>query len=397
MDERVSHLPLVPFPPIDERAGGLSPLFDRTVRGEFLPPQQRVDVADIAAPALVMAGWYDVFLQHDLEQFTTLRGRGNTEEARALSRLVVGPWSHGTFLMPVGELDYGLRASALLIDLRESLSELQRRWFDARLKGARNGIDDEPRVKVFVMGVNRWAEEDEWPPRRVRPDRWYLRASEGDDSGPASETGASGAGRGKRGSLSPQAPPGGAEPSAFALDPDNPVRTRGGTLLMSAHHIKGPRDQRRTEEHPDVLLFTSERLGAPLELRGRVRLHCWVAAATPDSDVVARLCDVHPDGTSYNIVDGVLRLRYRELPASPRPMPPGEPVRVEVDLWSTAHVFLPGHRLRLHVCASDFPRYDRCPGDGRTSAEVDRVLPQRNLLFHEAERPSHLELPVLPS
>ena len=174
------------------------------------------------------------------------------------------------------------------------------------------------------------------------------------------------------------------------------MRTLGGNLMMSAPHVKGPREQARTEAHADVLLFTSAPLDAPLELRGGVRLVCWVAAETADSDVVARLCDVHPDGASYNVVDGILRLRFRDSLAEPRPMPRGEPVRVTVDLWSTAHVFAAGHRLRLQVCASDFPRYDRCPGDGRPSADADRVLRQVNRVFHDAERPSHLELPVLP-
>jgi putative CocE/NonD family hydrolase len=128
---------------------------------------------------------------------------------------------------------------------------------------------------------------------------------------------------------------------------------------------------------------------------GRVRLVAWVATETPDSDVVARLCDVHPDGRSFNVMDGILRLSAREGVETSLPMPLGEPVRVEVDLWSTAHAFLPGHRLRLQVCASDFPRYDRCPGSGETSAVATAVLPQRNLLFHDASRPTHLVLPVV--
>ncbi|HEV3231159.1 MAG TPA: CocE/NonD family hydrolase [Candidatus Dormibacteraeota bacterium] len=410
MDDWLWSLPLVPFPPIDERGGGLSPLFARTVRGEFLPPRPRFGLEDLAAPALIVAGWYDVFLQPDLDQFAGLRVAAGSEDARRLSRLVVGPWSHGAFFAPVGEIDYGLRASPFFLDLREDLTAFQRRWFDARLRGQATGIDDEAPVKVFVMGTNRWAEETEWPPARVRTERWHLHAA-----GPAEvATGAAGDTRGERGGgvgggggsdqdvargrrqggLS-QAPPAESSPCVFRLDPDNPVRTLGGNLLMSPHHIKGPREQARTEAHPDVLRFTSAPLEHPLELRGRVRLVAWVAAETADSDVVARLCDVHPDGRSYNVVDGILRLRYRDSLSDPAPMPRGEPVRVEVDLWSTAHVFAAGHRLRLQVCASDFPRYDRCPGDGRTSAEADRVLPQVNRLFHDPERPSHLELPVL--
>jgi putative CocE/NonD family hydrolase len=147
---------------------------------------------------------------------------------------------------------------------------------------------------------------------------------------------------------------------------------------------------------PDVQLFTSAALERPMEVTGRITLVAWMAAETADTDVVARLCDVHPDGRSYNVADGILRLRFREGLEHEKPLSPGEVYRVEVDLWSTAHVFFAGHRLRLQVCASDFPRYDRNPGTGQTSADVDRVLPQRNRLFHDPLRPSHLVLPVVP-
>ncbi|MDP9325126.1 MAG: CocE/NonD family hydrolase, partial [Candidatus Dormibacteraeota bacterium] len=199
------------------------------------------------------------------------------------------------------------------------------------------------------------------------------------------------------GALSSQVPQGAAAPSAFWLDPDNPVPTRGGTLMMGQQYIRGPVDQVRTELRDDVLVFTSEPLAASLTVIGRVTLNAWVAAQTPDTDVVARLCDVHPDGRSFNVVDGILRLRFRDGLDRPTPLEPGEVYRVEVDLWSTAHAFLPGHRLRLHVTASDFPRYDRCPGTGQTSADATEILPQRNLLFHDVEHPSHLLLPVIPT
>jgi putative CocE/NonD family hydrolase len=276
----------------------------------------------------------------------------------------------------VGELDMGFRSSPLLLDLKENLTAFQQRWFDARLLGKATHIDEEPPVRIFVMGANRWRDESEWPPRRAAAQRWYL------------QSGAAGGGLGL-------AAPDDSEPSVFRLDPDDPVPTWGGALLMAGKYLRGPVDQARTEARPDVLLFTSEPLPDPLQLIGRLRLVAWVAAQTPDTDVVARLCDVHPNGRSYNVADGILRLRFRQGLDRESLLVPGEVYRVEVDLWSTAHVFLAGHRLRLQVCASDFPRYDRNPGTGQTSADVDRVLPQRNLLFHDPEHPSHLVLPVV--
>jgi putative CocE/NonD family hydrolase len=376
LDEHMRRLPLVPWPPIDERAGGISPQFDMTVRYEFHPPIPRFQPSEIAVPALIVAGWYDLFLQPDLDLFASMKEVAPAEEARRLTRLIVGPWSHGTPSSTVGELDMGFRASPLLLDLKENLTALQQRWFDARLRGKVTGIDEEPPVRIFVMGLNRWRDEAEWPPRRAVEQHWHLHAGA--------------AGGGLDLAAAPES-----EPSSFRLDPDDPVPTWGGALLMAGKYLRGPVDQARTEARQDVLLFTSQPLSEPLQVIGRVTLVAWIAAKTADSDIVARLCDVHPDGRSYNLVDGILRLRFRDGLHHEKLLTPGEVYRVEVDLWSTAHVFMSGHRLRLQVCASDFPRYDRNPGTGQTSAEVDRVLPQSNLLFHDPGHPSHLVLPVV--
>lgn len=380
LDDWMRALPLVPFPPIDKRGGGFGPWFADVASMERRTPRHDdLSIAPhhgrITVPALQIAGWYDLLVQPDLDHFASMRAEAATEEARALTRLIVGPWAHGAFANMVGELDFGLRASGILLDLREDLTALHRRWFDARLRGIRTGIDDEPPVKIFVMGRNRWRSEDEWPIRRAKPERWHVHAS---------------------GALTPR-PPEASEPSVFTLDPDDPVPSHGGNYLMSLKYIRGPREQSPTERRPDVLVFTSEPLDREMEVTGRARFVCWVAADTVDSDVVARLCDVWPDGRSYNVMDGILRLRFRNGLDDPTPLTPGEVVRAEVDLWSTSHVFLAGHRIRLQVCASDFPRYDRCPGSGESSAVAKRVLPQRNLLFHDPECPTHVELPVVGS
>jgi putative CocE/NonD family hydrolase len=373
LDQWMEQLPLVPWPPIDHRAGGLSQQFDETVRYEYHPPRPRFHASDIVVPALLFAGWHDVFLQACLDMYCAIKRSAGSEEARGLTRLWVGPWSHGTPTSTVGEVDMGFRASPFLLDMKESLTRVHRRWFDARLRGKDSGIDREAPVKIFVMGLNRWRDEDSWPPARAQDQSWYLHGN---------------------GGLSP-VPPDMSTPSVFALDPQDPVRTWGGGLLMAMKYVRGPADQARTEAHKDMLLFTSDVLDAPLEVTGRIKLRAWVASETPDTDLVARLCDVHPDGRSYNVVDGILRLRFRDGLDREALLTPGEVVEAEVDLWSTAHVFLAGHCLRLHVCASDFPRYDRCPGTGQTSADVASVLFQRNLLFHDPKHPTHLELPVL--
>jgi putative CocE/NonD family hydrolase len=373
LDAHLRRLPLVPFPPIDGRGVDPAGQFDRSATYGYWPPKPRFRPTDITVPALVIAGWHDCFLQPNLDLFLALRTGGSSEAVRRLSRLVVGPWSHGTPTAVVGETDYGFRASPMFMDLREDFTRLHRRWFDARMLGKDTGIDAEAPVRIFVTGVNRWRDEQEWPPARARQQRWFLH---GDGRLEAAE-------------------PAPAEPSAFDLVPDDPVPTVGGATLMNAKYLRGPVEQGRVEARDDVLVFTSAPTVAPMEVTGPLRLVAWVAASTADTDVVARLCDVHPDGRSYHVADGILRLRFREGD-EPKPLEPGEVYRVEVDLWSIAHAFLPGHRLRLQVRASDFPRYDRCPGDGRNSGEADRVLPQHNQLFHDPTHPSHLLLPVMP-
>lgn len=377
-DELAAALPLVPFEPLQRRDPELAEWLAKVVEHDAgptprwpLPARPRSDA--VSVPALHIAGWHDVLLQADLDRFAEMREAGGTEEAQGRSRLAVGSWAHAAFLNGVGEVDFGVRASGAALDLRGDLSDLHRRWFDARLGAGDLSIDDEPPVSIFVMGENRWHDLDAWPPAGTAERRVHLHGG---------------------GVLADRAP--GAEaPSPFALDPGNPVRTHGGAVLLPAGYLRGPVEQSVRERHPDVLLFASDPLERPLLVVGRVLLDAWVATSTPDSDIVARLCDVHPDGRSYNVVDGILRLRFREGPAAPRPMATDTLVRVSVDLWSTAHRFAAGHRLRLQVCASDFPRYDRCPGTGESSFTATRILPQRNVLLHDREHPSALILPVM--
>ena len=375
LDQLMRRLPLVPFPPIDGRGVDPAGQFDASATYEYWPPIPRFQPGDIEVPALVIAGWHDCFLQPNLDLYMSLKTDGAKDDVRRLTRLIVGPWSHGTPTAVVGETDMGFRASPMFMDLREDFNRLHRRWFDARMLGKDTGIDAEPPVRIFVTGINRWRDEQEWPLARAEYQEWHVHGDGRLDRTPPSES----------------------VPSAFRLDPEDPVPTVGGATLMNGKYLRGPVDQARVEVRDDVLLYTSDARDEPLEVTGPLKLVAWVAAVTPDTDVVARLCDVHPDGRSFHVADGILRLRFREGPANPRLLEPGEVYRVEVDLWSIAHTFLPGHRLRLQVRASDFPRYDRCPGDGRTAGEADRVLPQRNQLFHDPARPTHLVLPVIPT
>jgi len=333
--DRLTELARRPVEAVERHDPLLAAWMERVIAGEGVPERP----ASAGVPALQIAGWHDVLLQPDLDRFADMRTAAATREARERTRLVVGPWAHAAFLNGVGEVDFGVRSSGAALDLRGDLTDLHRRWFDAQLRGASQ--DDEPPVKVFVMGANRWRDLDGWPPD-VTTRRLHLHSG---------------------GGLAERAPEP-SEPSAFALDRDDPVPTLGGAILLPAGYLRGPVEQSLRERRPDVLTFTSEPLEAPLLVIGRVTLEAWVDAA---GDLVARLCDVDPGGRSFNVVDGIFRVT--------------EPGRAEVDLWSTAHRFEPGHRLRLQVCASDFPRYDLGAGGP-------------NAVYHAPDRPSALLLPV---
>lgn len=324
----------------------------------------------VQVPVLNMGGWYDCFLGDTLANYRAMRELG------VPTRLLVGPWTHGTRTAPVGELNFGYRSNAALIDLRQDFYSFQLRWFDHWLKGIDSGLAEEPPVKLFVMGLNRWREEPDWPLARAVAEPWYLR----------------------RGGLLSRAAPGAEEGrSTFVYDPAEPVPTVGGNTLLSPEYPAGPYDQRALEARPDVLTFTSDPLAADLEVTGPITVRLQAASDGPDTDWVARLCDVHPDGRSINLADGIVRARYRDFfrgaPASP--IEPGRVYEYEIDLWATSNVFKAGHRVRVDITSSSFPRWDRNPNTGTPLGQDAELRPARQTIVHDASRPSAIYLPVV--
>lgn len=379
-DERVRELPLRAFAPACPEDQAFLPFFHETLRHaapdawtESLLVKGRH--GGVHAPALIIAGWHDVMLDGDLEHFAAMKGGAATEAARRATRIVIGPWSHGMFQPTVGDLDFGMRASGALLDLREDLTSLQLRWFDRWLKDQRNGVDEEAPVKIFVQGVNRWRDEPAWPIARARPTRLFLRADRG---------------------LSWE-PPRAAEPAdTYLYDPADPCPTCGGSLLMPGAYRRGPVDQAPILSRPDVLAYTGGVLERDLEVTGPVSLTLFAASSAPDTDWVVKLCDVHPNGRTFNVTDGVLRASYRESLAQRRALEPDAVVRYEITLQPTSMVFRAGHRLRVLVTSSDFPRYDRNPNTGELGVEATTFVAARQRIVHDHERASHLLLPVVP-
>lgn len=303
----------------------------------------------VGVPVLSIGGWYDCFAQGVLDNHAAIHpGTG---------RLVVGPWTHANFTEAVGGLSFGLRARG------DDITTLQLDWFAAQL--ASHGVDvEESPVRIFVMGANRWRDEPSWPPPGSAHQRWHLRAG---------------------GGLTRAAPEPAETPSEFVYDPADPVPTLGGATLITPHVAPGPADQRPTEQRPDVLVFTSEPLADDLEVTGPVRVVLWVDSSATSTDWVARLCDVHPDGRSFDLCDGIVRVADGARELRPR----------EVALWSTSNLFRRGHRVRVHVTSSSFPRWDRNLNSGDQSGPTHTTARQR--VHHDAGHPSCIELPVCPA
>ena len=335
--------------------------------------------AEIAVPMYHVTSWYDIFLHGGIANFCGLRRHAMTDAARAAQKLLVGPWAH---LFPytsptstgTGEIDFG---PAALVDLHQ----IQLRWFDHWLKGVDTGILEEPPVRIFVMGVNRWRDENEWPLARTAYTPYYLHG------GGRANTAAG------DGTLGPE-PPGDEPADRFVYDPDDPVPTRGGNTLILA---MGVMDQRPVETRPDVLVYTSAVVTDALEVTGPVVVTLYAASDAPDTDFTAKLVDVRPDGYAQNLADGIVRARYRSSRQTPTSLIPGEVSRFTIDLWATSHVFRPGHRLRLEISSSNFPRFDRNLNTGADQATGTRWQPAHQTVFHDARYPSHILLPIIPT
>jgi putative CocE/NonD family hydrolase len=383
VDALYRHRPLVDMPMLREVAPYYArwlahPRYDDHWRA--LAPKERFE--QVTAPALNIGGWHDLFLGGTLGNYMGMRDRGGSPAARR-PRLVIGPWAHGIPTGQFAERLYGVLSSAQGVDLAGE----QIRWFDHHLRGIENRIDMAPPVKVFVSGEDAWRELADWPPPDARVVRYYLRSN-----GRANT-------RHGDGGLSPDRP--GDEPEDFLrYDPDDPVPTWGGPTFLPGGMIganAGPRDQRQVEDRPDVLCFTSEALERPLTVIGPIRLRLFASSSALDTDFTAKLVDVHPDGRAESLTDGILRARYRDSLSDPQLLDPGRVYELEIAVGATANTFGAGHRIRLEVSSSNFPRFDRNTNTGGDIArETDEdVCVATNRVYHDAHRPSCLELMVL--
>jgi uncharacterized protein len=335
---------------------------------------QRISVKEhldrIRIPVFAIGGWYDNFVQSDLEAFAALR------KTSGLNRIVVGPWPHNMSI-PFPGVEFGPESS---VPLRTMLIA----WFDQWLKAKYSPLLQEPPAKIFVMGANKWRNEQEWPPAQAKPRKLYLASD-----GRANSLDGDGALSSKAKTDSPE--------DHYVFDPRDPVPTRGGPVCCNYKLFPwGPMDQRPIERRADVLVYTSKPLSQDLEVTGPVQAVLYVSTSAADTDFTAKLVDVFPDGHARNLTDGILRLRYRNGLDKPERATSGEVYRITVDAGVTSNVFLKGHSIRLEVSSSNFPRFDRNPNTGGPVADEIRLVKAMQTVYHDKERPSHLLLMAMP-
>lgn len=369
MIEAYRTLPLIEFP---ERMGKKIPYWRKWVTTPLADPYWRDlniegRLASVSVPAFGMGGWYDIHVKSSFAYFQMAeRGAG-----RGRQRLVIGPWAHGGNGSKCGDFFFGDDAAV-------DLDAMELEWFDRWL---RDGGGEQAPLRLFIMGANRWRDEGEWPLAGTDWQKWFLHSGGGANSLKGD------------GSLSRQEA-GGESPDSFTYDPEHPVPTVGGNSLDSAY--AGAYDQRPVEFRPDVLCYTTAPFQEDFEVTGPVRVRLYAATDGKDTDWTAKLVDVAPSGYARILCDGIIRARYREGFGHPRLLEPGKVYEYDIDLGVTGNVFLKGHRLRLDVSSSNFPRFDRNPNTGHPIGLDALLRPARQTIHHSLAYPSHLLLPVIP-
>jgi uncharacterized protein len=316
----------------------------------------------LQAPVLLMAGWYDPFLPTQLNDFMRIQSDADPRIA-AQSCLIIGPWMHAE---TVSFRDGAAPRNYRLESLAPSVA-----WFDRHLQGADGPAM--PPIRIYVLGIHQWRDEQEWPLARTEYTSHYLHSKGAANS-------AQGDGR-----LTLDPAKNTEPPDQFSYDPRNPVPTAGGAMLGSDAGIAR---QNEVEAREDVLVYTSEPVAEDLEITGPIELVLYVSTTAPCTDFTAKLVDVHPDGETYNLSEGIRRRNYDQ--------PSADPTEISIHLWPTSTVFRTGHRLRLEVSSSNYPRFDRNPNTGRDIAFETAPVTAAQSVFHTATSPSRLILPLIP-
>jgi uncharacterized protein len=370
------HLPLLTM---DEQAGRVNQRWRTEIAhpqlDDYWQPlcyQRRFE--ELSVPVLHISGWYDDEQIGTPLNFIGMTTRAATSEARASQRLLMGPWGHAVNdSSKVGEIDFGPQAVIRLYD------EVTR-WFDRRLGHRPEGSLDAS-VRIFVMGKNEWRDEQEWPLARTQWTPFYLRSGGHANS------------RFGDGSLATTTP-GADEPAdSYTYNPDNPVPFLSEP---TSNQIGGPDDYTAIQRRDDVLVYETEPLAQDTEVTGPIHVDLYASSSAPDTDFMAMLIDVWPNGFRQRLCDGMVRARFRDGMDKPSLIEPGRIYHYSIDCWNTSQVFKVGHRICLQISSSAFPKFDRNLNTGAPLGQTSKFASAEQRIYHNAEYPSAVVLPVIP-
>jgi putative CocE/NonD family hydrolase len=369
----------LPMKTMDEAAGRPNrywkELFEHTRLDDWWEPLRYQNKFDrVKVPVLHISGWYDDEQIGTPFNFSMMTTNAATPELRRSQKLLMGPWPHAiNSTSKLGDVDFGPTA---IIDL----NGYWLRWFDYWLKGIDNGIMREPSARIFVMGENRWVDENEWPLTRTEWVKYYLHS------------------RGRAnslfgdGSLSTSLPDN--EPfDSYTNDPSRPVPF---ITAPSFAQIGSTDDYRAVERRDDVLVYTTAPLTEDVQICGPIGARLYAASSARDTDFMMKLLDVWPDGYAQRLIDGMVRARFRSSMFIPTLIEPGRVYEYSINLWNTCQMFKRGHSIRVEVASTAFPKYDRNPNTGEALGTATRLETAQQKIYHDRERASYILLPIIP-
>ncbi|HET9514825.1 MAG TPA: CocE/NonD family hydrolase [Gemmatimonadales bacterium] len=339
------------------------------------------DDMTINVPGLWVMSWYDVSVGPNLATFNHVRKTARPEIGNQ-QYAVIAPTLHCAFTRATDSLVVGERYMG---DARYDFPALHYAWFDRFLKGENNGLlDTLPKVRYYTMGRNQWQTAGTWPPEGAQPMTFYLSSN-----GKANTLNGDG-------QLLPRAPRAD-RPDSFSYDPKNPVPSYGGNVCCTGNAVQGGSfDQRKMEERPDILVYTTEPLKEGMEVSGPVDVTLYVSSDVKDTDFSVKLIDVYPDGRAYNLDETIQRVRWREgYDKPPVMMEKGKVYKIAFQPMTTSNYFEAGHRIRIEVSSSNFPRFDRNLNTGGNNYDETEGMVAHNMVHHSSRYPSALTVSVV--
>ncbi|MBW3468053.1 CocE/NonD family hydrolase [Arthrospiribacter ruber] len=339
------------------------------------------DDMDFEKPAFWFVSWYDVASSPNLAMFNHIRENAQTETGKNNQYLIIAPTLHCAFLRATENTIVGERSMG---DARLPDPQITFKWFDYWLKGEQNNIlEDMPKVSYFTMGTNEWQTSDTWPPKEAKMETYYLNSK-----GNANTRNGDGILASKK--------PGRDNPDSFQYDPMDPVPSYGGNVCCTGNAVQGGAfDQQEMELRDDILVYTSEPLQEGIEVSGFIEATLYLSSDVKDTDLTIKLIDVYPDGKAYNLDETIQRVRYREGYEEEVFMEEGKVYEVNMTPMSTSNYFQKGHRIRIEVSSSNFPRFDRNMNTGGNNYDETEGVVATNKIHHSSRYPSQIKLPVV--